>query len=60
MGYLELIPRCKKAIAEGKCLGCTGLQDPLYQGNPNCIYSKIPSAEESIKQIKLNLGMKIK
>lgn len=35
-----------------------GLEDLLYRGNPNCEYSKPPSAEESIEQIKLNLGGK--
>lgn len=54
---MELIETCKKAIAEERCLGCTGIEDKNYRGNPNCIYSKIPTAEESIKQIKINLGI---
>lgn len=56
----ELISSCKKAIETKRCLGCTALEDSNFTGNPNCIYSKTPTAEESIKQIKINLGMKEK
>ena len=54
---MELINSCKKAIENRKCLGCQALEDKNFRGNPNCRYSKIPTAQESIKQIKLNLGM---
>jgi hypothetical protein len=36
-------------------LDVNGLENPYYKGNPNCIYNKTPTAEESINQIKLNL-----
>lgn len=58
----ELVDSCKKAIAENRCLGCTALGDENFVGNYNCKYSKTQTAEESIKQIKLNLrnGEKMK
>ena len=55
MSYPQLIEKCAKAIADGRCLGCTACGEENFVGNPNCIYSKTPSAEESIKQIKINL-----
>lgn len=58
MEYKDLINKCKKAITEGRCLGCQALENPNFIGNPNCRYSKIPSAAESIKQIHENLEMK--
>ena len=58
MKYQELIESCKKAIESGRCLGCQALEDYNFRGNPNCKYNKTPSAEESIKKIKLNLGGK--
>ena len=58
MKYPELIESCRKAIESGRCLGCQALEDYNFRGNPNCKYSKTPSAEESIEQIKLNLGGK--
>ena len=33
-----------------------GLEDFNYQGNPNCKYNKIPTAQESINQIYKILG----
>ena len=50
----QLIESCKKAIESGRCLGCTALEDENFIGNINCEYSKIPTAQESIKQIKIN------
>ena len=58
MKYQELIESCRKAIESGRCLGCQALEDYNFRGNSNCKYSKLPSAEESIEQIKLNLGGK--
>lgn len=55
MKYTELIESCQKAIESGRCLGCTALEQFSFKGNPNCKYSKTPTAQESIKQIKLNL-----
>lgn len=60
MKYQELIDSCKKAIAEGRCLGCQGLEQPEYRGNPNCRYSKVPTANDSLKRIKENLGVQEK
>lgn len=60
MKYQELIESCKKAIAEGRCLGCTALEDLFFEGNRNCIYGKVQTAEDSIKQIKINLGIQEK
>ena len=54
MKYQELIERCKKAITEQRCLGCVGLAEKDWIPPERCPY--LPSAEESIKQIKLNLG----
>jgi len=51
-----LIESCRKAISESWCTGCQALENPLFTGNPNCIYSKPPSAEESINKIKEILG----
>ena len=56
----QLIESCRKAIEDGKCLGCTALEDENFIGNINCKYSKIPTAQESIKQIKINLGIQEK
>lgn len=52
---MKLIENCKRAIDEGRCLGCVGLEDKNYPGNPNCQYSKIPTAKESIDKIKSSL-----
>lgn len=52
MSYPQLIEKCAKAIAENRCVGCQTLEDTNFVGNPNCIYSKIPTSQESIKQIK--------
>lgn len=58
MKYKQLIYSCRRTIESGRCLGCQALENPDFIGNPNCIYSKIPSAAESIKQIHKNLGKK--
>ena len=57
MKYPELIESCKKAIANGWCTGCQALEMPEFRGRYNCKYSKPPTAAESIKQIKMNLGV---
>lgn len=57
MKYDELIESCRKAIKEGRCLGCTALENPLFKGNPNCEYGKKPTAKESIKLIHRILGV---
>ena len=56
----QLIESCRKAIESGRCLGCTALGDENFIGNINCKYSKIPTAQESIRQIKMNLGIQEK
>lgn len=56
----QLIESCRKAIEDGRCLGCTALEDENFIGNINCKYSKIPTVQESIKQIKINLGIQEK
>ena len=53
----ELIENCKKAIESGRCLGCIELENPNFTGNPNCKYSRIPTAQESINAIHKILGM---
>ena len=58
MKYPELIDSCKKAIEKEWCTGCQALEMPQFRGRPNCKYSKPPKAENSINQIKLNLGVK--
>ena len=57
---MELIENCKRAIAENRCLGCVGLAEKDWIPPKKCPY--LPSAEESIKQINLNLrnGEKMK
>ena len=57
---MELIESCKKAIAEERCLGCQALENLNYGGNPNCEYSKIPTSQESIRNIKETLGIQEK
>lgn len=57
MKYQVLIDSCKKAIEEGRCLGCQALEDIQFRGNYNCKYNKIPSAEQSIRQIREILGV---
>lgn len=56
----ELIESCRKAIEESRCLGCSGLGDKNYQGDLNCKYSKVPTVQESITQIKQSLGIQEK
>ena len=56
----QLIESCRKAIENSRCLGCTALEDENFIGNINCKYSKIPTVQESIKQIKINLGIQEK
>lgn len=52
----ELKEPCKTAIANKRCLGCTGLGEPDWIEPKKCPY--IATAEDYIKQIKLNLGGK--
>lgn len=54
----ELKEPCKTMIASGKCLGCNKLELENFEVDPNCIY--IPSANESIKEIKKILGVQMK
>ena len=49
----QLIESCRKAIDNGICLGCQALENENFAGNINCKYGKIPTAEESIRQIKI-------
>lgn len=55
MKFEELKEPCRSAITNGKCLGCVGMAESDWQEPTKCPY--LPSALESIKQIKLNLGM---
>ena len=55
---MELIERCKRAIAENRCLGCVGLAEKDWIPPKKCPY--LPSAEESIAKIKENLGIQEK
>lgn len=55
MKYIQLNDKCKKAIEQQRCLGCQGLENPMYYGNPNCQYNKIPTMQESLNQIWRNL-----
>lgn len=56
----DLIESCRKAIEEGRCLGCTALEDKNFKGNINCEYSKKPTAQESIEKIHRILGIQEK
>ncbi len=47
----QLIEKCRKAIAENRCLGCTALENENFAGNSDCEYSKTRTAEESMRQI---------
>ena len=60
MKYPELIDSCKKAIEDGRCLGCTALENPSFRGNPNCEYGRTPTAKESIEKIHRILGVQEK
>ncbi len=60
MGYVQLIESCQKAIEQGRCLGCTALENPYFMGNQNCEYSKQPTAKESINKIHEILGIQEK
>ena len=51
MKYPQLIESCRKAISEGRCLGCQALENPYFIGNIGCEYSKTPIAKESISKI---------
>ena len=51
----ELQEPCKSAIANNKCIGCTGLGESDWKEPKECPY--IPKAIDYIKQIKLNLGV---
>ena len=46
MKYSDLTESCKIALNKGRCLGCTALEDINFTGNPNCKYSRIPTAQE--------------
>lgn len=54
----KLIECCRKALSSGRCLGCTALENSNFIGNMNCRYGQPPPAKQSIKHIKLNLGIK--
>ncbi len=54
----SLIPSCKKALQEQICLGCQALENPGFNGEPNCEFNKVPTVNECIEQIHMNLGMK--
>ena len=54
----ELKEPCKSAIENKKCLGCVGLAEKDWKEPQKCPY--LPTAEDSIKQIKLNLGIQEK
>lgn len=56
----ELIPSCKKAVEEERCLGCIALENPYFTGNKDCEFGKIPTAQQSIKKIKEILGIQEK
>ena len=58
MKYKELKDPCKTLIEKELCLGCNKLELPDFQGDIKCTHAKNPTAEESIKQIKLILGVK--
>lgn len=55
---MELTESCKRAIAENRCLGCVGLAEKDWVPPKKCPY--LPTAEDSIKQIKENLGIQEK
>ncbi len=55
---MELTENCKRAIAENRCLGCVGLAEKDWVPPKKCPY--LPTAEDSIKQIKENLGIQEK
>ena len=51
--YKPLEEPCKS------CLGCMRLEDPNFTGDKNCRWQESKKkAEDYIKQIKLNLGVK--
>ena len=57
----ELKGFCKEAIEQNRCLGCIGLAELDWQEPMSCIYAdKKKTAQESIKEIKENLGIQIK
>lgn len=56
--YKPLEEPCKSAIVKGYCTGCNRLENLDFVGDPNCKYSKPPTAEDYIKQIRMNLGGK--
>lgn len=55
--YPPLQEPCKSAIEKGYCTGCNKLELENFVADRNCKYSKPPTATESIKQIKMNLGV---
>lgn len=52
MKYTELIPQCKKAIEEERCLGCVALEYPQFKGNPNCVIHKFDELKKEIEELK--------
>ena len=58
--YLPIIESCQKAIEQGRCLGCTALENPCFRGNKDCEYGKKPTAKESINTIYKILGVQEK
>lgn len=56
--YKPLEEPCKSAIQKGYCTGCNKLELENFVADKNCKYSKTPTAEDYIKQIKMNLGGK--
>lgn len=56
MRYPPLIESCRIAIENEWCTGCQALEEPTFRGRWNCIYSKPPRTEISIRQVKINLG----
>ena len=51
--YKQLEEPCKS------CLGCIRLEDENFTGNKNCRWQEPKkTAEDYIKQIKMNLGVK--
>jgi len=49
---------CKSAIEQGRCRGCVGLAEIDWEEPAKCPY--LPTAQDSIRQIKINLGIQEK
>lgn len=48
---------CKSAIEKGYCTGCNKLELEYFVSDPNCRYSKPPTAQESLNRIYQGLGV---